>query len=84
MLSLMPCALGRGLLAPLPSYIKDLMDTSISDKLLAILACPKCKAPLIRQQDRLVCTRPECRLRYPIREGIPILLIDEAETPSQS
>jgi uncharacterized protein YbaR (Trm112 family) len=59
------------------------MDDPISDDLLAILACPKCKAPLARQADRLVCTRPGCRLRYPIRDGIPILLIDEADPPSQ-
>ena len=60
------------------------MEDPLTDDLLAILACPQCKAPLIRQEDRLVCTRPECRLRYPIREGIPILLIDEAEPPPQS
>jgi uncharacterized protein YbaR (Trm112 family) len=58
------------------------MDDLITDDLLAILACPKCKAPLARQGDQLVCTRLECRLRYPIRDGIPILLMDEAELPS--
>lgn len=58
------------------------MDDPITDELLALLACPKCKSALVRQADRLVCTRPDCRLRYPIREGIPILLIDEAEPPS--
>ena len=45
--------------------------------LLQILACPKCKGPLRQERDGLICAA--CRLRYPIRAGIPVLLIDEAE-----
>jgi uncharacterized protein len=46
--------------------------------LLEILVCPKCKGPLRHEQDpeSLVCERD--RLRYAVRDGIPILLIDEA------
>lgn len=50
--------------------------------LLDILACPSCKAPL-RVEDadaELVCTG--CGLAYPVRDDIPVLLVDEARTPT--
>ena len=49
----------------------------IDRELLEILACPACKSPVAQQSDRLVCTG--CGLRYPIRDGIPVMLVDEAE-----
>ena len=51
---------------------------TISKELLDILACPKCKGDihLNETQDGLICDR--CRLLYEIRDGIPIMLIDEA------
>ena len=51
---------------------------SLSPQLLAVLVCPKCKGELeYREQEAsLVCHA--CRLRYPVREDIPIMLIDEA------
>jgi len=52
----------------------------ISTELLSILACPVDKAPLELQGDRLVCT--QCGRRYPIRDGIPVMLVDEAEPPA--
>ncbi len=47
--------------------------------LLAIIVCPKCKRDLIyeEEKERLVCQN--CCVYYPIREDIPILLIDEAK-----
>lgn len=47
-------------------------------ELLEILACPKCKGPLrlAPSGDGLVCDR--CRLRYPVVDGIPQMLLDEA------
>jgi len=50
----------------------------IDEKLLEILVCPKCRGELRYEGDppSLVCVR--CSIRYPVREGIPILLIDEA------
>jgi|TARA_R110002096_G_scaffold269820_10_gene463711 uncharacterized protein YbaR (Trm112 family) len=47
-------------------------------KLLDILACPACKSGLkhIKEQQELVCLG--CRLAYPIRDEIPIMLIDDA------
>ena len=54
----------------------------IDKELLEILACPKCKAPIREEGDKLVCTNPQCGLRYPVRDGIPVMLIDEAEKPA--
>lgn len=50
----------------------------IDEKLLEILACPACdpRPPLELRGNWLVCT--ECRRAYPIRDGIPILLVEEA------
>jgi uncharacterized protein len=55
----------------------------LDPKLLEILVCPKCKGELrvAETPPSLICER--CRLIYPIRDGIPILLIDEAE-PTES
>jgi uncharacterized protein len=51
---------------------------SLSAQLLAILVCPKCKGEIeYREREAsLVCNT--CRLRYPVRDDIPIMLIDEA------
>ena len=51
----------------------------IDKKLLKILACPKCKGDLEydEKKDRLMCKK--CKLAYPIKDGIPIMLIEEAE-----
>lgn len=48
----------------------------IDERLLKILACPACRAGLRREEPVLACTG--CGLRYPVRDGIPILLIEEA------
>ncbi len=49
----------------------------IDKELLEILACPVCKTPVVEREERLVCT--QCGRRYPIRDGIPVMLADEAE-----
>jgi len=56
---------------------------AISEELLSILACPKCKGDinLNEKKDGLTCKA--CQVIYPIREGIPIMLIDEALPLSQ-
>lgn len=51
----------------------------IDPELLELLACPACKAPVEQAGDRLVCVR--CGRRYPIRDGIPVMLVEEAESP---
>ena len=53
---------------------------TIDKELLEILACPACKTDVKLEHDRLVCV--SCGRRYPIRDGIPVMLIDEAEQPA--
>lgn len=50
----------------------------ISDRLLRVVACPVCKGSLTCDQEagRLLCGA--CKLSYPVREGIPVLLVGEA------
>ena len=52
---------------------------ALSKEFIDILACPRCKGEieLLTDGGGLLC-RP-CRLRYPIRDDIPVMLIDEAE-----
>jgi uncharacterized protein len=50
----------------------------ISDELLEILACPKCHTKIeYREPDKLHC--PNCKVTYPIVDGIPVMLIEEAK-----
>jgi uncharacterized protein YbaR (Trm112 family) len=51
---------------------------SVSPQLLRILVCPKCKGALEHRDAEQVLVCPACRLRYPVRDDIPIMLIDEA------
>jgi uncharacterized protein len=64
----------------------------IDDWLMDILACPKCHSPLRAddQANELVCTNTDgtpdgkggtCGLAYPVRDDIPVLLVDEARQP---
>ncbi len=57
---------------------------TLSKTLLDILACPACKGEIeyIEAQQKLVCLGA-CKRRYPIRDGIPVMLIDEAELPGK-
>ncbi len=51
---------------------------AVSKELLDILACPKCKGEIFLNdaEDGLICKA--CKLVYPIRDDIPVMLIDEA------
>jgi uncharacterized protein YbaR (Trm112 family) len=51
---------------------------TLSPQLRAILVCPKCKGALEYHESDSVLLCQVCRLRYPVREDIPIMLIDEA------
>ena len=52
--------------------------------LLEVLACPRCLSPLREAESTLVCTATApggCGFGYPVRDGIPVLLMDEATAP---
>ena len=55
--------------------------TTIDPKLLEILVCPSCKRKVVFESDKIVCTNSQCGLRFPIRDGIPVMLIEEADKP---
>ncbi len=52
---------------------------ALSKELLDILACPRCKGELelLSGESGLICHA--CRLKYPIRDDIPVMLVEEAE-----
>jgi uncharacterized protein YbaR (Trm112 family) len=52
--------------------------TGIDPKLLEILVCPLTKGPLTYDADAQELISEQARLAYPIRDGIPIMLVDEA------
>ena len=53
---------------------------ALDPQLLEILACPEDKGPLLYFQDEDCLYNPRLKRRYSIRDDIPIMLIDEAET----
>ena len=62
------------------------MPLNLSDQLLAIIVCPDCHGDLTPVETapesgagELVCQ--SCGLAYPVRDGIPVLLVDEARRP---
>ncbi|MGI9648922.1 MAG: Trm112 family protein [Acidimicrobiia bacterium] len=56
---------------------------ALDAQLLSIMVCPVSHAPLREVDGWLVSTDPETRRRYQIRDGIPVMLIDESEEMSQ-
>ena len=54
---------------------------TIDDELLVILACPECKSPVKMTGEKIICQDSKCGLRFPIRDGIPVMLKEEAEKP---
>jgi uncharacterized protein YbaR (Trm112 family) len=64
-----------------PSSVSKVAVVDLDPALLEILACPNCRADL-RVDDaagELVCTG--CGYAYPVRDNIPVLLVDEARRP---
>jgi uncharacterized protein YbaR (Trm112 family) len=58
--------------------------TELPAEVLEILVCPSCHTKLAwdYEASELLCTSAECALAYPVRDGIPVLLVDEARRPS--
>jgi len=55
-------------------------ETAVDPKLLEILVCPLTKGPLRYDRDRQELISDKAGLAYPIRDGIPIMLVDEARS----
>ncbi len=53
-----------------------LQGVDVDKKLLVMLACPLCQGELVQKQKELICRFD--RLAYPIRDGIPVMLEQEA------
>ncbi len=62
------------------------MTNTLDPALLELLACPASRHALRLDEAaaELVCTDPGCGLAYPVRDGIPVLLVDEARRPGKS
>ena len=58
-------------------------STSVDPKLLAILVCPLTKGPLQYDRENQELISEQAKLAYPIRDGIPIMLADEARPLDQ-
>lgn len=52
---------------------------AISKDLLEILVCPVCKEPVSLKEDQSGLKCPKCKRVYPVRDDIPVMLVDEAK-----
>ncbi len=57
---------------------------SLDSRLLEILACPEDKGPLLYFEDESSLYNPRLKRRYSIKDGIPVMLIDDAETVDEA
>ncbi len=55
---------------------------TVDRELLEILACPNCRGEVEYRESEQVIVCKNCGLRYPVRDDIPVMLIEEAEKPS--
>lgn len=59
--------------------------SDIDPDVLELLVCPRCHRHLVwaYEASELLCTNPECGLAYPVKQGIPILVEDQARKPER-
>jgi uncharacterized protein len=62
----------------------ETMGQNIDPELLGILVCPESHAKLVLVGDWLYSTDPATRRRYPVRDGLPIMLIDDSEVVDEA
>ena len=55
----------------------------VDKQLLEIMACPACLSPVVETGDKIICQGKQCGLKFPIRDGIPHMLINDAEGPPE-
>ena len=60
------------------------MSNQLDPELLKIMVCPQSRARLIQVGDWLCSTDAATRRRYPIRDGLPIMLIDDSEVMDEA
>ena len=60
------------------------MTQELDSGLLDVLVCPESHAKLVQRGDWLYSRDAKTRRRYPIRDGIPIMLIDESEVVDEA
>ena len=53
----------------------------IDKELMEILVCPNCRGEVEERDAEQVIVCTKCGYRYPVRDGIPVMLIDEAQKP---
>lgn len=56
----------------------------ISPDLLAIMQCPACRGELTEDEERSALVCSSCGLAYPVRDGIPVMLVEEATPRDES
>ena len=61
-----------------------MMAVQLDPAFVAILACPQCGAAVAQEDERLACRNPQCGRRYPIEDGIPVMLSAAAEAPASA
>ena len=61
----------------------ETVKNDLDPKLLEILACPQTKGPLVYDREKGELLSKKAMLAYPIRDGVPIMLIDEARALSE-
>ncbi|MDX2233036.1 MAG: Trm112 family protein [Hyphomonadaceae bacterium] len=52
--------------------------TDVDPRILEVIVCPHTREPLTYDRERQELISPRARLAYPVRDGVPILIIDEA------
>jgi uncharacterized protein len=54
---------------------------AVSQELVDLLVCPACRGAIEYKDRRKLIICQECGRRYPVRDGIPVMLVEEAEQP---
>lgn len=69
--------IGRFAFFHFPFYFRCM---AVPPELIEILRCPKCRSKVELKEDpvRLKCVNAECSLAYPVKDDIPVMLIEEA------
>lgn len=57
---------------------------AVDERLLEILVCPDCRGAVEYKHRRKLVVCTECDLRYPVKDDIPVMLVEEASTGGRS